>query len=98
MHAEFAKREHRPPIVERRFLQPRRAIKDRRNVIVAIEHLARHLRISGFVRPYQPDAVAAENGNQSVEEEEDSKKEESQYFQRRSQNREARHRSRGAYA
>src|SRR5437899_208155 len=59
-NAEGAERQHRLPVVQHRLFQPRLALQRRRNPIGAIEHFARHLRVTWFVGAEQterPEAI-----------------------------------------
>ncbi len=70
VHAKLLERKHRPPVVQRRLLQPWLAVKNRCDVVVAPQHFARNLRVARFIRAHQPEAVTSENRHQSVEKEE----------------------------
>src|SRR5260370_16238279 len=63
-HAEGAVADHRTPIVENRFFQPDPAVKRGRDPVMARKHLARNLRVAGFVGAYDTE------GGQSIEKEE----------------------------
>ena len=67
--AKFAEGEHGAPVVEGRFFQPGMRPQNRSDVIATREHLARHLRVTGFVGADQAEAVAAEDRHEAVKEE-----------------------------
>ncbi len=65
--AEFFEGEHGAPVVEGWFFEPGLSPKHGRDVVVALEHFARHLRITRFVRADQSKARAAKDGNEAIE-------------------------------
>src|SRR6266404_5827441 len=59
-NAEGTERQHRLPVIQRRLFQPRLALQRRRNPIGAIEHFARHLRVTWLVgaeKTERPEAI-----------------------------------------
>ncbi len=66
--AESPERQHRLPVIQHRFFEPRFALQRRSNPIGAIEHFARDLRIAGFVGADQPE------GAETIEKKESAKR------------------------
>src|ERR1035441_8899240 len=84
MDPEVLKQEHRPPVVERRLLQPRMPVEIGRNTgaqaviqcggrVEPVEHLVGDLSVAGLVGSYQSQTVASKEGSEAVNQEEGSK-------------------------
>jgi hypothetical protein len=82
VNAEFAEREHGAPVIERRFLQPGFAVEDRGDKVVAGEHLAGDLGVTGFVGSDETERGAAEYRHEPIEEEKGGHPKESEGLQR----------------
>src|SRR6201999_3463884 len=65
MHAKLFERKHGAPVIERRLLQPWFAVKNRCDVIVPAQHLARNLGVAWLISANQTQTVAAEDRHQS---------------------------------
>ena len=89
--AEILKKEHGAPVVESRFFKPGMAVEIRGDTgaelvaegvggVEAAEHLVGNLRIARLVGTDETQAVAAEDGRESIEKKEDGESEEDDEF------------------